>query len=133
MISFILQRRAELEAGAKPATGSKPDGRSHLNLKTTLPWAPHPKVQRQKKAAIVRELALMGYSRIEIASLCHTSRSLITKIAQDCKIDVIRKKYLAERGFHLPDDKVAEYRDLRALGLTTQEAGMCLGLIPRPS
>lgn len=91
-----------------------------------------------KKAAILRELAGMGLSIPQAAKACGIDYQGVYWYATHHGINFPRaytaQAYDTKRGFIVPGNRRAEYMDLRRrVGLSVEEAGMCMGLLKRPS
>lgn len=80
----------------------------------------------------IRKGYATGLSVAQIADRIGSTRGSVKVAASKMGI-TIKDPWLNRRGFSIPHDRRAEYREYIKLGLHSDEAGMCMGLLPRPS
>jgi hypothetical protein len=81
---------------------------------------------------IIRDGYAKGLPVKEIAKRARSSVGSVKTTANRLGI-TIKDPWLKRRGFSIPEDRRTEYREFIRLGLYAKEAGMCMGLLPRPS
>jgi len=121
--------------GAQIARQCGISGEYLLKLKREFRFTTPP--QPQKGSALyqaVKAGILANKPARQIAEETGTTTKTVNVYANRMKLTRTRDWKAIKRGFAIPPERRAEYMELTDyLGCTPQEAGMCMGLIPRPT
>lgn len=128
---------ADIVAGLFPDEITQKHGISYHVL-CNIAWQKGLRVKsrHRERGKALREAIRLGYAANNPPQIiaAELGINVVTVRTQACKMGLTKGRNdpaMHRRGFPIPPELRERWRELRKLGLTTQEAGVELGLLPR--